>query len=622
MCHCYYHIKKCLFVLLIILSSCNRDNITENTIFEEGVPVPLQIGNISSFNNVSVRSTTELSEGDIGISLLESTGYEETRSNVQYTNSGDGWDVASDTEPIYVTKNEANLCAYYPYSSDETLTNNSLTLTSQLYTSSADFCYQTGVTATSETPVSFTMNHAYAKLKFNLTHDDDYDGNCAISKISIANDGILSSNTLDISTGTYGTGTAGTVTVEPDISSISSGSTETIYVLMVPTVTDLSGDITLTLTIDNKKISTTTSNITSLTAGNEYTINITLKSDDIPEVKETANCYIIAPDNSLKIPVNIRGNGVEVAGTGISTTISPSSVGILWQTSPDLISLSDMTSDEKITITANSTTGNAVIAAYDENEDILWSWHIWITDYDPDNGTTYTITNSSGESYTFMDRNLGATTATAGQVSTLGLIYQWGRKDPFPGSASTTANTEPTIYDASGTGSTDMITKTAVSVTSNLPNAIKNPITFYYGTSANTYDWYSVTESTHNDELWGGAYISSPTVKTMFDPSPAGWRVPTWKSSVSPWSEFSTDNFTWSSTHYGCTYSNEPFYPAAGYRDLNSGALSFVGSHGDYWSGSPNSIYGYGLFFLSNLVDPANDDNRAYGFSVRCVKDE
>jgi len=46
-----------------------------------------------------------------------------------------------------------------------------------------------------------------------------------------------------------------------------------------------------------------------------------------------------------------------------------------------------------------------------------------------------------------MDRNLGAATVTTNTVSTLGLLYQWGRKDPFPGSSSTSDEEEPTIYN-------------------------------------------------------------------------------------------------------------------------------------------------------------------------------
>ena len=345
-------------------------------------------------------------------------------------------------------------------------------------------------------------------------------------------------------------------------------------------------------------------------AGVENHTSMTL--DASGEVTETANCYIIAPDNSLKIPVNVRGNGVEVDGTGISASISPSSVGILWQTSPDLISLSDMTTDEKVTINANSTAGNAVIAAYDGDGDILWSWHIWVTDYDPDNGgTSYTIENSADSSYTFMDRNLGATTATPGDVSTLGLLYQWGRKDPFPGSASTSTNTEPTIYNASGTGSTSMISSKS---SSSLDNAIKNPLIFYQGS-----DWCS----TSNDAFWGGADISSPSEKTMFDPSPAGWRVPTWKGSASPWSEFSTTTFTWNDSGPGRTYTDGSFYPATGFRYSHKGTLDSVGSYGRCWSGSPSeTTRAYYLHFTYYVIYSRIHTNfRGYGFPVRCVKE-
>jgi len=210
-----------------------------------------------------------------------------------------------------------------------------------------------------------------------------------------------------------------------------------------------------------------------------------------------------------------------------------------------------------------------------------------------------------------MDRNLAATTVTPNTVSTLGLLYQWGRKDPFPGSSSTSANTEPTIYDASGAGSTSMITTKS---TSSLDNAIKNPLTFY----TNSSDWCS----TPNNAFWGGADISSPSEKTMFDPSPAGWRVPTWKGSASPWSKFSTSTFPWNTTYLGSTYIDGSFYLAAGYRDNRDGALISVGSRGYCWSGAPHGSLGYSLHFRSSIVYSVCNSNRAGGLSVRCIKDE
>ena len=92
----------------------------------------------------------------------------------------------------------------------------------------------------------------------------------------------------------------------------------------------------------------------------------------------------------------------------------------------------------------SSGTGNGVIAVYDkqdpnaEDATVLWSWHVWCTEHPtiielglPTNGETY-----SGKNYRIMDRDLGATTNTPDELTTRGLGYQWGRKDPFCISAS------------------------------------------------------------------------------------------------------------------------------------------------------------------------------------------
>lgn len=73
--------------------------------------------------------------------------------------------------------------------------------------------------------------------------------------------------------------------------------------------------------------------------------------------------------------------------------------------------------------------GNAVVAAKDASGVILWSWHIWLTDQP--NEEVYK--NDAG---VMMDRNLGALSVQKGSVLSLGLLYQYGRKDPFPSSSS------------------------------------------------------------------------------------------------------------------------------------------------------------------------------------------
>jgi len=351
-------------------------------------------------------------------------------------------------------------------------------------------------------------------------------------------------------------------------------------------------------------------------------------STEVKKVHNTANSYMMTPSSMINIPVNVRGNGGDVANTELSTSIAPASVGILWETSPDLISLSELSSDTTVTIAASSELGNSVIAAYSgENQtgEILWSWHIWVTDYDPAIGDTFTVTNSAGASYTFMDRNLGATTAKPGNVSTIGLFYQWGRKDPFPSSASLNDEVDPTLYNAFGVGSTEMVTKEVVSATANLQNTILYPLTYYKGDRTNSYDWYSAKAKTHNTALWGGADISAPTEKTIFDPCPAGWRVPAWKESASPWGEFTKENFIWSDANLGRTYTDGAFYPADGYSIGSNGGVTSVGKCGHYWTASYETNGGHILGFSSSTVSPNTKPNTKAGLSsgmaIRCVKE-
>ena len=146
---------------------------------------------------------------------------------------------------------------------------------------------------------------------------------------------------------------------------------------------------------------------------------------------------------------------------------------------------------------------------------------------------------------------------------------------------------------------------------SSLDITIKNPLIFYTGV-----DWCT----TPNNNFWGGEDVKSPDEKTMFDPSPVGWRVPPYKGSASPWTAFTKTTFK--SSNYGRIYNNETFYPFAGFRDNSSGVLYGVGSYGRCWSGSPSGTRAYYLHFSDYIIYSRIHSNyRGYGYSVRCVKE-
>ena len=210
-----------------------------------------------------------------------------------------------------------------------------------------------------------------------------------------------------------------------------------------------------------------------------------------------------------------------------------------------------------------------------------------------------------------MDRNLGATSATPGDVGALGLLYQWGRKDPFLGSSSISSSIEAeskitwpsAVSTSSSTGTVDYVTS--------------HPTTFVTGVSSSNYDWHY---SSRDNSLW----TTSDKAKSIYDPCPAGWRVPDGGSN-GVWSKAGFADKIYDSTNEGMSFSisspSTTWYPASGYR-LYDGSLVNVGGNGSYWSASPNSIYAYYLnFSYYGIVYPSSGGRRAYGQAVRCVKE-
>jgi hypothetical protein len=326
-----------------------------------------------------------------------------------------------------------------------------------------------------------------------------------------------------------------------------------------------------------------------------------------------ANCYIVAPGKSVYIPL-ARANDSDL-GTQISDlTASGYTVGVAWQdlgASSSAVTATQSAADRafgvfKVTA-ASGYTGNAVVYVKSASNTTLWSWHIWITSYDPD------VTNSPIGTYTFMDRNLGATNITPGQAYK-GLYYQWGRKDPFPQASTVNSTTFETVYNGSGTSITTVPTLVSnTPTTNNLSNSVLNPTSFYYA-GAPTYDWYAATVANQNNGLWG-------TLKTVYDPCPAGWKVA--PSAAYTSTSFSTSTMTNISGTYGWTYtSSGSFWPLSGLLDYGPGTLGNVGSVGYYWSSANSSQSGSGTDLYTTSVAVSVNHSRAYGMSVRCVQDK
>ena len=334
----------------------------------------------------------------------------------------------------------------------------------------------------------------------------------------------------------------------------------------------------------------------------------------------SANCYIISASGLYKFKT-VKGNSNESVG-------NVASASILWETfgtdtAPELLDLicGFCYKDGYIAFQTADTfkEGNAVISAKDADGNILWSWHIWLTDQ-PQGQTYY---NNAG---TMMDRNLGATSDTPGDVGALGLLYQWGRKDPFLGSSSIMRNTtaKSTIAWPSEVSSD--------SSNGTIAYATANPTTFI-GYNSNNHDWHYTGSSSTDNTRW----TTSESSKSIYDPCPAGWRVPDggdngiWSKALGS-SSFFSDESLYNPTNRGMNFSGKfgsdqtIWYPSSGHRSKYVGYLDLVGCEGDYWSASPdsynsNNAYSLGFFSYYSEVYPSFSYNRAYGLSVRCLQE-
>lgn len=244
----------------------------------------------------------------------------------------------------------------------------------------------------------------------------------------------------------------------------------------------------------------------------EITVNQTTSDGIISSLDEkgTANCYIVSEAGYYQFKA-VKGNSEETVGT-ISTA------EVLWESfctdvapqKGDLISEVYAGKDKVFFKTGDPfKSGNAVIAVKDASGNILWSWHIWMPEELP---IDQLYKNGAG---IMMDRNLGATKNIKRDSRSYGLLYQWGRKDPFL-APSTLYYVSPPIKAAS------TITWPAPmgcnENTGTIEYTIANPTTFICSTEANNYDWLYNTGSAIFTKRWS-------RVKSIYDPCPPGYRV-------------------------------------------------------------------------------------------------
>lgn len=214
---------------------------------------------------------------------------------------------------------------------------------------------------------------------------------------------------------------------------------------------------------------------------------------------------------------------------------------------------------------AQKTAGNVLIAlrkrkadatgyASEDWSSIIWSWHLWVTDYDPDAAGTWkdgqfqestsgddgnTAGNGqrdgrvlhygywdSSKYQWIMDRHLGALgwrpngIASGETYKAFGLYYQWGRKDPYPAQRLLTYGQkvgEIQLYNIKGV-EIDTKIKSNSATSGTIWDATKNPTHLYKKAVITTY-----AGSTY---YWNHpSACKRQGTKSIFDPCPPGWEV-------------------------------------------------------------------------------------------------
>lgn len=412
----------------------------------------------------------------------------------------------------------------------------------------------------------------------------------------------------------------------------------------------------------------------------------------------TANSYIAHTNASFRFDASVKGNGGNDGNTfyigyhGLEIT-EAAYADLAWESTFDadktrstkIISGAPVYSQEEqaIYFSTGEIQGNAVISVHDAEGEILWSWHIWVSD-EP-------VKTSKGNGLEWMDRNLGALNNDPEDIANRGMLYQWGRKDPFLPSPAAYREVPFHTYDdegnlleteeeyyaiqaqieqarvalninntQTGEGSKEWeyvsVVPVALQAPGNIEHSVQNPTTVLgcrtdIPIGEYVFDWYlqqdlvgkngSLQQS--QSDLWGYAQAGT-AYKTIFDPCPPGYAVPP-RGAFDEIPEGYACTYVgreWERNAYGWTWKggNGDYFPSAGNLDV-SGLIGETSEKMLYWTAETfgsgangfgkagtlfvafNEVY-YGVYPILDEAEAAawySYGAKCFAAPVRCVKE-
>ncbi|MFR9565872.1 MAG: fimbrillin family protein [Rikenellaceae bacterium] len=513
--------------------------------------------------------------------------------------------------------------------------------------------------------VTLNFKHTLAAIGFSVKGVDTeivkrvtVKGVVASGKVSISDSGVVS---WDLGSRTDVSYSAKIDRdVEPNVDTAQELTLSNGYLMMIP---QECSDVELEVTIYDTESESTTTKTFSLGAedqwvcGKIYNYTFVLSDYDYT-IEGTSNCYMLHPDGcdqEFYIPVegrintfwrdyvddnntyenmlsstdeweaellwsdfngNTTGFKVERVTSGFSSNDSVTPFSEPNFTTPGARSAM------KITLPSNISEGNFLVAVSFGGR-ILWSWHLWVTEYNPDliaaNSSAtqgkyvYTYDSVEGEVHRYdtdglwstlynnsfiMDRNLGARDSDYAPNRDGVLHYQFGRKDPFPASSSLS----PSIVD-------DCVS---------FATSVQNPTSFYIR-KTEEYSWSQEGLEMGSKYLWfDKSVVNDPNAsgKSIFDPSPLGWRVPRYRT----FEAMNYGNCEYDSRDNILLYNSAVKLPMTGYRSNKVGSVNDYGDQGNIRvSTQINSSSAYNFVYNPYVYDTNN--TLADGFCVRCIEE-
>ncbi|MBF1485433.1 MAG: fimbrillin family protein, partial [Prevotella pallens] len=315
----------------------------------------------------------------------------------------------------------------------------------------------------------------------------------------------------------------------------------------------------------------------------------------------------------------------------------------------------------------NLQNGNAVVAVTNATGKVMWSWHLWFT---PKSSLKKIPFTSGGSTYNFMTDNLGwkytkwtgglkrevvvkiEQQAETGEKKTAtitlkqapgnnvregyGNLYQWGRKDPLPGTDTFYPNTGykfndgytivgDQVADYTNPANVQRMEKRTIGL------SIREPGIMLPKVGGGKLGWtnhqYINLWSVDNDKMYESETPIKNGIKTIYDPSPVGFKVP----DAYAFKDLSKGVAVWENG-YTLKVDNdkEIYFQAGGYRDGNDGVIKGVGGYAMYWAsaalihGTGGPGFAFRALMTSNrfsmpITDPNGFGTRSYGLGVRPV---